>query len=169
MPQNPSSSKVCGEISSALHNADLQANVETDNQQRARENAESDAMMFNPDTPQGRLITTQIINITKHGGNLAVRMHHAFGAYQQRYFNGFGTAAETAPASTATHLYEQAANYSPKFLQECHAEHIAMYSASRKHGKVIYKPKFMNQVTAFYYTIINTNVHRYCWLHIETT
>lgn len=42
-------------------------------------------------------------------------------------------------------------NYSPKFLQECHAEHIAMSSAARENGKVIYKPKFMNQVTAFYY------------------
>ena len=105
------SSNVCGEISIALHNADLQAiqaNTETANERRAREKAESNAMIFNPQSLHGRLVPTQVI-ITKPGGNIAERVHHAFGAYQQRYFNGFGAATETAPASKAPHLHVQPA------------------------------------------------------------
>jgi hypothetical protein len=92
----------------ALHDADLEANMETANERRAREKGESDAMIFNPDAPHGRLLPTQIV-ITIPDGNIAVAEHHAFGAYQQRYFNGFGAAIETAPASQAPHMHVQAA------------------------------------------------------------
>ena len=104
------SSNVCGEISIALHNADLQAiqvNTETANERRARERAQADAMILNPDALHDRLVPTQIV-ITKPGGNVPNRVHDAFGAYQQRYFNGFDAARETAPASTSPHLHVQA-------------------------------------------------------------
>ena len=200
------------------HDHYLEQNHESANERRARESAESDAMIYDPRSPHGRLVPTQIV-ITKPGGNVADWVHAKFGEYQQHHFYGFGAGAETAPASKAPHANTQAAgqlrlaeqsskaikilkkhirkwlnlppnenyqicvlfaktnkgqtlkgivgytlkehgedsfryyahNYTPKFLHECYSEHKAMSSAAREHGKTLYKPKLMNQITNFYY------------------
>ena len=92
----------------AAHDRYLEDNHESANDRRAREKAESDAMIFDPLSPHGRLCPTQIV-ITKPGGNIAPWVHDKFGEYQQHHFFGFGAARETAPASKAPHRHVQGA------------------------------------------------------------
>jgi hypothetical protein len=66
------------------HGHYLEENQESAKDRRARESAESDAMIFNPRSPHGRLVPTQIV-ITKPGGNVADWAHAKFA---ERFWRG---------------------------------------------------------------------------------